>query len=207
LDHQIKIRGFRVEPAEIEVCLAAHPDVRQAVVTGIPTVTGDVALAAYLVPWPHRPLSSDRDLAAYVASRLPDYMVPSHWVEISAMPLNENGKLDRKRLPAPILFRDEIPIRAPATPQEEKLLRLWQNVLARDDIGVDQDFFALGGNSLLAAQLLIRIERECGVKLSFQKFFTSSSIRSIASEVETIENIPVAPPAGPVAKRKRQLIL
>ncbi|HWW72356.1 MAG TPA: amino acid adenylation domain-containing protein [Duganella sp.] len=204
LDQQIKIRGFRVDPAEIEVCLATHPDVRQAVVTGVPTATADIVLVAYLVPWPHRPLSSDRDLAAYLASRLPDYMVPSHWVEISAIPLNENGKLDRKHLPRPKLFRDKETINVPAGPHEEKLLRLWQSVFARDDIGVDQDFFALGGNSLLAAQLLIRIERECGVKPSYQEFFASSSIRSIASR---IGHIPPAPAADPVVKRRRQLIL
>lgn len=207
LDDQIKIRGFRVEPAEIEVGLAAHPDVRQAIVTGMSTATADTALVAYLVPWPHRPLPSDRDLAAYLASRLPDYMVPSHWVEIAAIPLNENGKLDRKHLPTPTLVRDKETIDIPAGPREEKLLRLWQSVFARDDIGVDENFFSLGGNSLLAAQLLIRIERECGVKLSYQEFFASSSIRSVASRIEIIENTPTAPPAAPVVKRKRQLIL
>lgn len=207
LDDQIKMRGFRVEPAEIEVCLATHPDVRQAVVTGMSTAAAATVLVAYLVPWPHRPLPSDRDLAAYLASRLPDYMVPSHWVEIAAIPLNENGKLDRKHLPAPTWVREQETIDLPAGPLEEKLLRLWQDVFARDDIGVDQDFFALGGNSLLAAQLLIRIERECGVKLSYQEFFASSSIRSVASRIEIIENTPTDPPADQVVKRKRQLIL
>jgi acyl carrier protein len=134
-------------------------------------------------------------------------MVPSHWLEISAIPLNENGKLDRRHLPRPTLFRGKAPINVPASPHEEKLLRLWQNALAREDVGIDQDFFTLGGNSLLVAQLLIQIEREYGVKLSYRDFFASSSIRSIASQIEAIGNIPTAPIAEPVVKRKRQLIL
>jgi amino acid adenylation domain-containing protein len=207
LDRQLKVRGFRVEPAEIEVCISSHPDVRQAAVIGILDSAGGTSIAAYLVPWPDRPLPTHGELASQLASRLPSYMMPTYWVEVAAFPMNENGKLDSKKLPLPVRESRPILLEPPATQLEETLLRLWQNIFDRKDIGIDQDFFTLGGHSLLAAQLLVQIENEHGVKLGYRDFFAGSSIRAVAAQIETAPARIAVPSAGPALKRKRRLIL
>ncbi|WP_441287561.1 amino acid adenylation domain-containing protein [Sorangium sp. KYC3313] len=186
LDHQVKIRGFRVEPAETEAALAAHPDVREALVLARDDGPSGRWLVAYLLV--RRPVDAQA-LRALVAERLPEPFVPSAFVELDAWPLNANGKVDRKALPAP--SRPEIAPgtagearRAPATPTEQALAGVWSEVLGRGGIGATDDFFALGGHSLLAAQVIARARRLFGVALPLRAAFDAPTVAALAERID-----------------------
>jgi acyl carrier protein len=172
LDTQVKVRGHRVELAEIEAVLRRHPAVRQAVVT----LDGD-ALVGYLVAeW-----SSDNDLAQHVAMALPDYMVPAAWVRLERIPVTANGKVDRAALPAPqrapAAVADD---GAPRSETEGRLAVIWAEVLKRDRVGRQENFFALGGNSLLAIRLLGRVSKQFGVRLALRALFEHPTVAGMA---------------------------
>ncbi len=164
-DNQIKLRGYRIEPGEVEAVLARRSDVRQAVV--VPHGAGAQAgLAAYIVPEPVQP--PDREvLVAYARRMLPDWMVPSQFVLIDAVPRTANGKVNVDALPPPGRHRQEdAQVVLPRTPLERDLARIWQRVLWLDrELGVNEDFFELGGHSLLSIRLVNEIENELGLKL------------------------------------------
>src|SRR5690606_38662904 len=159
---------FRVEPGETEAALAAHPDVREALVLARDDGPSGRWLVAYLLVR-RRPID-EQALRAFVAERLPEPFVPSAFVALDAWPLNPNGKIDRKALPPP--GRADRPgeahrapgaaRRPPATPTEQTLAGVWGEVLGRDGIGADDDFFSLGGHSLLAVQVVARARRLFG---------------------------------------------
>jgi amino acid adenylation domain-containing protein len=199
VDDQIKIRGFRVEPGEVEAVLRAHPGVREAVVL----VAGEGAqrhLIGYVTPVDGvdpgtlRP-SALRDFAA---GRLPDYLVPTGFKALSRLPLNANGKVDRAALPAP-----ERETRGPASPPrgatEKRLADIWRRLLPADGPGADVDrddsFFALGGNSLSAARLMFRIREEFGTELGMAAFYEAPTLAACAAAIDA------ARPAGPAADR------
>ncbi|QLQ36516.2 non-ribosomal peptide synthetase [Micromonospora robiginosa] len=166
-DEQVKIRGFRVEPGEVRAVVLQHPAVRQAVV-----VVRDERLVAYVV--------ADGlldGLPGFVGERLPDYMVPSAVVELAALPLNANGKVDVRALPAPATVTTG---RAPADVREELLCAIFAEVLGVDDLGVDDDFFALGGHSLLAVRLVARIARVFGVRPPVRVVFAAPTPARLA---------------------------
>ena len=181
-DRQIKIRGFRVELSEIQVCLSLHPGVAQCALSTWRDALGETAIAAYVVAAQEEAATVD-SMSAFLAQRLPDYMLPSEYVFLDELPRNENGKLDAKRLP-PVVPR---PVAAPCAPEtevERQLLAIWQSVFRREGIGVRDDFFRIGGHSLMATQLFVRIEREFGLRMDYKSFFAASSIRAVAGRVE-----------------------
>ncbi|AUX41120.1 hypothetical protein SOCE26_025250 [Sorangium cellulosum] len=182
LDHQLKIRGVRVEPGEIEAALRAHPAVRDAAVVG----RGEGAekrLVAYVVP--DRDAAAPSELRGFLARRLPDAMVPTDVIALAALPLTLNGKVDRGALPAPGAARAEE--EAPANPRgpiEEALVGIFGEVLGRDGIGVRSGFFELGGHSLMATQVVSRIRRALGVELPLLALFEAPTPAALAARVQ-----------------------
>ncbi|WP_130618209.1 non-ribosomal peptide synthetase [Dyella amyloliquefaciens] len=187
LDFQVKIRGYRIELGEIETALADLPEVARAVVMAREDRPGDVRLVAYVVPSEGAELEHV-DLCPRLRQRLPDYMVPQHFVAMDAIPLLPNGKIDRKSLPAPSqptapAHRER---RAPQTGTEQRVATTMEAVLALPDLDVRDNFFALGGHSLLAAQLTARLNREFGITLSFRTLFDAPTIEGLAEAIDSL---------------------
>jgi len=204
IDHQVKIRGFRIELGEIEAVLGSHPAVRECAVLVRDDVAGSRALVAYVTG--DAPPSS-RELRAFVAERLPDYMVPAFFVPLAAFPLTVNGKLDRRALPAPERGGSEEDFGAPADPVEELLAGVWAGVLGLERVGVRDDFFALGGHSLLATQVVSRIRGVLGVDLPLRALFESPTVAGLAEAVRQSRQGAAAPPIVPVPRDGRALPL
>ncbi|WP_158625670.1 non-ribosomal peptide synthetase [Corallococcus carmarthensis] len=181
-DAQVKVRGFRIELAEIEAALLAHPDVREAVVMAREDVPGDKRLVAYVVA----PESLDvAELRPFLKQRLPDYMLPSAVGRLDALPLTANGKVDRKALPAPSTFQTRARTRPPRTDTERLITTLWEEVLQTGTVGAEDNFFDLGGNSLSATQILSRIRRASQAELSIADFFAAPTVEAIARRLES----------------------
>ncbi|HEX2264399.1 MAG TPA: amino acid adenylation domain-containing protein, partial [Pseudonocardiaceae bacterium] len=195
-DEQVKIRGFRVEPGEIETLLRKHPDVSEAVVIARETSRegqsgpGIKRLVAYVVP--ARKAPAPRELRAMVASSLPDYMVPSAFVVLDSLPLSPNGKLDRRALPEPGDVKPQRGSVAPRSSNERIVAQIWAELLGMDQIGIEDDFFELGGDSILSFRALSRIRAAFGgVALPARAMF---DVRTVARLVELL---PAALPANP----------
>ena len=195
LDGQLKLRGFRIELGEIEAVLAQHAGLREAAVK----VCGDDAarfLAAYLVPKDTAPDAAE--LRTFLARRLPDYMVPSTFTVLSALPLNANGKLDRAALPEPDAAAPTEG-RAPANEMEAEVAGLMASVLKRPSMPMDGDFFLLGGHSLLAMELLSRLRAELGVEISPARLFAASTPEGLAREIAAEFAVIADPDAEPAS--------
>ncbi len=176
IDHQVKIRGHRIEPGEIESALRGCPGVDDAVVVARADASGDRRLVAYLAGDPRR---SPRD---HLRGILPGYMLPSAYVTLPGLPLTPNGKVDRKALPAPAAEDTAvaIPFTAPRTAVEEGLAGIWREMFGTERVGVHDDFFALGGHSLMATRVVALIRERLGLDVSLERFFTSSTIAGLA---------------------------
>jgi amino acid adenylation domain-containing protein len=184
LDQQVKIRGFRIELGEVEALLGEHPSVRQSIVLPYERGTAGKRLAAYVVPEPDSGVGGD-DLRAYLRQRLPGYMVPTAIVLLPGLPLNPNGKIKREALPPPdaASTADADVSVAPETAVEARLVELWAHLLGVAPIGVTDNFFDLGGHSLLVVRLLAEIPRLFGTKVSLATFFQNATIRDLAATI------------------------
>ncbi len=184
LDHQVKVRGFRIELGEVEAALAEDAAVREAVVVGREDAAGGQRLVAYVVPGKGE--VSVEGLRRRLKARLPEYMTPSAYVVLKALPLSPNGKVDRKALPAPEADRSEPgqDRMAPRTPVEESLADIWGALLGVKRVGVRDNFFDLGGHSLLAVRLFAQIERTLGRRLPLATLFKGATIEHLAKELD-----------------------
>jgi amino acid adenylation domain-containing protein len=194
MDHQVKIRGFRIELGEIEAVLGQHPKVHESVVV-VREDRGDKRLVTYAVSSDTESPISGSVLREFLMERLPDYMVPASFVVLDALPLNTNGKIDRKALPAPdAKWSDKgekfVP---PRDSVEQALVRHWEAVLETRPIGVRDNFFELGGHSLLAVCLMARIENEFGQNLPIATLFRKPTIEQLG---ELLRNQGQAPASG-----------
>ncbi|HEX2092660.1 MAG TPA: non-ribosomal peptide synthase/polyketide synthase, partial [Longimicrobiaceae bacterium] len=178
VDFQVKVRGFRVEPGEVEAALLEHPAVREAAVVAREDRPGERRLAAYLVVAEDSPPAAE--LRAWLRERLPEYMIPSAFVALERMPLTPNGKLDRRALPAPEVAPAPEEGVAPRTHAEEVLARVWAEVLRRDAVGVHDDFFELGGDSILSIQIVARA-RAAGLHLTPRQLFENPTVAGLAA--------------------------
>ncbi|HEX6291105.1 MAG TPA: amino acid adenylation domain-containing protein [Herpetosiphonaceae bacterium] len=217
VDHQIKLRGFRVELGEIEAALRQHPAVREAVV-----LLRDERLVAYVIEQRTKEQAENPELEtrnvepgtlhsalrAYVKDRLPDYMIPSAFVFLDALPLTPNGKLDRRALPAPQPEADTRIVEPPRTPDEELLADLWRQVLGVSQISRADSFFALGGHSLLATQLIARIRTVFQVELPLRVLFETPTLAGLAAQLAALRAEATQPSAAiPIASRDADIPL
>lgn len=192
-DDQLKVRGFRVEPGEIEAAITSFPEISHCVVTSIGSGS-DQQLVAYFAA--NQKLETGA-IRSWLSERLPGYMIPGFWVQIERIPLNRSGKVDRANLPDPrasITPQAGVP-EAPLTETERHLHRIWVRVLGQNEIGANDDFFDLGGHSLSAAQIVTRIRREFQVKIELRDFFQFRTLSRMAGFLDSRENVGSIVPA------------
>ncbi|WP_257230880.1 non-ribosomal peptide synthetase [Streptomyces sp. UH6] len=182
VDHQVKLRGLRIEPGEVEAVLTGCPGVAQAAVVAREDRPGDKRLVAYLVPAPEGALEV-AGLAGRLRRELPDYMVPAAFVTVDTLPLTANGKLDRAALPAPDHGASDTAGRGPRTPQEQLLCGLFAEVLGREHVSIDDGFFDLGGHSLLAARLASRVRETLGLELGLRTLFEAPTVAGLTERL------------------------
>jgi amino acid adenylation domain-containing protein len=196
IDEQVKIRGFRVEPGEIEACLIEHPSIHQCAVIDRVEKSGERRLIAYVVPAGPASVIEPPILREFLRRKLPDYMVPAAFVALESLPLTRSGKVQRNALPAPQSVQ-----RDSATPQgvlqnpvERQLGRIWEDVLQADGIGRNDDFFEIGGHSLLAVRLMAEVNAAFGIRLPLATIFRAPTLERLAEAVQTSDELRLKPP-------------
>jgi amino acid adenylation domain-containing protein len=195
IDHQVKIRGFRIELGEIETILLKHKKIKDAVVISKVDKKGDQYLCAYITAKrkaqgagrEEKSLTVEsEEFRAFLAKELPPYMTPGYFIQLEEIPLTPNGKIDRNALPTV----DPTPTAvytAPRDAVEEKLVRIWAEVLGKNDIGIDDNFFQLGGHSLKATILFSKIHKKLGIKIPLDKIFEMVTIRELARYINNLD--------------------
>jgi aspartate racemase len=181
IDNQVKIRGFRIELGEVESTLSQYPTVQQCVVTARVDCGSDKHLVAYIVSNQQQKPTTD-ELRCFLKQKLPDYMVPSAFIFLDTLPLTPNGKIDQRALPAPDGLRQE-PVSTFVSPSDDleiQLTKIWENVLGKKPISVKDNFFDVGGHSLLAVRLLAQIEKAFGKNLPLAALFQSPTVEQLA---------------------------
>src|SRR5581483_2765388 len=197
-DQQVKIRGYRIEPGEIETALRQHPAITDAAVIAREDTPGHKHLAAYTVPAGGSTAPDPADLRAHLAATLPDYMVPAAFTTLDALPLTPNGKLDRRALPrsgTPALAASYV---APRTPAEQAIAAIWADVLGLDHVGIHDNFFQLGGDSILSIQIVSRA-RQAGHQFTVKDLILHQTIAELAPRTAPAATQPAAhqPFTGP----------
>jgi amino acid adenylation domain-containing protein/non-ribosomal peptide synthase protein (TIGR01720 family) len=188
IDHQVKLRGFRIELGEIEALLSQHPGVIQNTIIVREDIPGSQRLVAYTVPNPDQ-VPTISDLRRFLKEQLPEYMVPSAFVMLDTLPLTPNGKVDRRALPAPESRPElEVSFVAPRTPQEEKLAAIWADVLRLEQVGIHDNFFEIGGDSILSLQIIARAN-QAGIQLNIKQLFKHQTIAELAAVAGTTQGI------------------
>ncbi|MBL9139187.1 MAG: amino acid adenylation domain-containing protein [Verrucomicrobiales bacterium] len=214
IDDQLKIRGHRVEPGEVEAALVTHPAVRSAVVVARRTQSGDKELVGIVVLAPEHRVSST-DLRRFLQAKLPEAVIPTRWESISVLPLNANGKVDRASLAATegLRLADSGERVGPRNGEERRWLALWERVLARTNIGVLDDFFSIGGHSLAALRLVAAARTEFGVPLPSSAVFDHRTIAALAQCVASpppghaLTSIPICQTqSGPASTWQEQMV-
>jgi amino acid adenylation domain-containing protein len=192
IDHQVKVRGFRIECGEIEAELAQHPQVREAVVMAR-EINNTTQLIAYYVPVDKNQVIKISEIRNYLQEKLPEYMLPAAFISLETIPLTANGKVDRKSLQ-----KQEIELESsqeylpPQTETEKQLARIWKEVLGLEKVGIRDNFFELGGHSLLAIQIISRINKELGVNISLKQLFEAPNIKALSDIAAGCEHTPAA---------------
>ncbi|HEY0066208.1 MAG TPA: HAD-IIIC family phosphatase, partial [Flavisolibacter sp.] len=196
-DDQVKIRGYRVEPGEVKLAVSQYPGVDQAVIMVKAADPYNKELVAYIT-------SKDKldmeDLRAFLKDSVPDYMIPAHLLQLEEIPLTANHKIDYKALPDPATLKSPVvrTLTPPRTPREQSILRIWKDILGREDIGIDDNFFDVGGHSLKAIQMVNRLHKELKLKSSLKDIFNHPTIRQLSDitagsaehEFHQIEKVP-----------------
>jgi amino acid adenylation domain-containing protein len=195
IDHQVKVRGFRIELGEIEAALAEHPAVREAVATVRDDGPGGARIVAYVVPDGAAP--APEELRRWLARRLPEHMLPSAWSVLDALPLGPSGKTDRRALPAPDApKRDASRMVPPRTPAEERIAAIWREALGLEQVGVEDNFFEIGGHSLLLAKVHARLSTAFPREATMLDLFRHPTIRSVAAFLAETETAAAPEPAS-----------
>ena len=206
-DHQVKIRGHRIEPGEIESALLALGPFRAAVVLAVPQPDGDQRLAAYLVPREDTTgAPGHEELRTALLATLPDYMAPEAFVTLDALPRTPNGKVDRKALPPVAHWRpagDATGGAPPRTDRERTVAGIWQEVLGVQDIGVDHDFFQLGGHSLLATRVSVRLRAALGIDVPVRALFEHPTVAALCAALPGYPAVAAGPSAPVLGARRR----
>ncbi|MEH1944140.1 MAG: amino acid adenylation domain-containing protein [Nostoc sp.] len=186
IDDLVKIRGFRVELGEVEAVLSKHPQINQAVAKVHGESAREKYLVAYFVPIPGETITVEQ-LRTFLTKQLPDYMIPSAFIEMESFPLTPNGKVNRRALPEPTTSRPELgqTFVEPRTPTEEILAGIWRDVLGLEQVGIYDNFFDLGGHSLLATQVIALTRKAFGIELPLLSLFESPAIAPLAQKIAT----------------------
>ena len=203
-DHQVKVRGHRIELDEIEAALRQQPMVREAVVLAREDSPNDKRLVAYLVYDASEVSKAPPtvvELRKFLRERLPQQMLPSAFVQLEKLPMSPNGKIDRRALPAPDHARSELDVAltAPRTPTEEILSGIWTSILGLDRVGRQDEFFELGGHSLLAMQVISRVREAFKIELPLRKLFEASTLAEFAEQVEVVRQSGVSSASWPIS--------
>ncbi|MBD2471153.1 non-ribosomal peptide synthetase [Nostoc sp. FACHB-145] len=204
IDHQVKIRGFRIELGEIEAVINQYPSISASVVIVREDETENKSLVAYITVQPQQAIAIP-ELRRFLESKLPNYMVPMAIVVLEALPLTPNGKIDRRALPAPDLTQliSESNFVAPTTPVEEMLAGIWAQVLGLEKVGVNDNFFDLGGHSLIATRVISQIRQVFAVEIPLRRLFELSTVSELAKEIQAAiqadKGLEV-PPIKPIAR-------
>jgi len=183
VDSQVKILGNRIEPGEVETVLNVHQHVKQACVVAHADESGSKRLVAYYVPL-HNPNPSPRELRAYLLEKLPHYMIPALFVQLDSMPLSPNGKLDRAALPAPVFLQDgDSSKELPSTQLEQLVSDIWKRILRIDRAGLDDNFFDLGGDSLLLLAVHFNLQKTTRTEIPVTDLFEFTTVRTLAAHL------------------------
>jgi acyl-coenzyme A synthetase/AMP-(fatty) acid ligase/acyl carrier protein len=203
IDHQVKIRGFRIELGEVETALRQHATIANAVVTAREDAAGEKRLIGYLVPRNGPP--SVGELREFIRTKLPAYMVPTHFVIMSEFPLTPNGKIDMRKLPTPEatapMARNYV---APRNDHERALAEVWQEVLRLGQISIEDDFFELGADSLSATRAFARINRKFGIDLPLRAIFENPTVAGMAG---LVQNAQIGSESRPSIMRRRSRVV
>jgi amino acid adenylation domain-containing protein len=187
IDNQVKVRGYRVEPDGIAASLARHSAVASCAVVARDSAQGEKQLVAYLVAAPEQEIAAEA-LRAFLADTLPEYMIPAAFVGLAALPLTSSGKIDKDALPEPCDDNslEQMQFRAPTTPTERRLAAIVAEVLNTPEIGADDNFFLIGGHSLLGTQVVIRAREAFGVELTLWHLFEAQTVANLATTIEQL---------------------